>query len=67
MHPKKYKFKRDWAKNNTIILIQVINTVLYEKLLFMTTRKQWKTTNGLETLKQYCSYSTNGDIIKSLS
>ena len=44
---KHAKFKRDWAKNNTLIVINFKNTVLYEKLPFLTTRWQQKITNGL--------------------
>ncbi len=51
--------KRDWAKNNTIIVIQEINTVLYDKSLFRTTRWQRKTTNGLIKPSRYrCSPET---------
>ncbi len=51
---KRAKFKRDWAKNNTIIVINVENTVLCEKLLFITTAEDHY--GAYETLKQYCSW-----------
>ncbi len=41
---KHAKLKRDWAKNNTIT---VINTVLNGNFLFITTRWQRNTTNEL--------------------
>ncbi len=52
---KHANLKRDWPKNNTIIVIKVKNNVLYEKLQFITTRWQRKITNGLIQLTQWFS------------